>query len=376
MKLETLALHTYAHPDAHGAIAPGLSLSTTFEHPADSVLTTGYLYQRYSDPNAANLEATLCALEGGKAALCFSTGMAAASALMQSLPPGSHVLLADDCYFAVRRLFATEGARMGISHRLLDLCDEHAVQSALEENVTAIWAETPSNPLMKVCDLEMLATRAKARGAQLLVDATFATPVLQRSLELGADVVMHSSTKYFGGHSDVMGGALIFKQQEQLHARCAELRKLHGSSSAPFNSWLIARGLKTLACRVRTQSATALRLALWLEARSEVERVLYPGLSSHPQHQVAVRQMQSGGAMLSILVRGSRARTLAIADGLKIIKNATSLGAVETLIEHRRSVEGITSSTPEQLLRISVGLEHVDDLIADLTQAFERADCA
>lgn len=370
MHPETLAIHAGSQIDANtGAVAPPLFLSTTFEHAPDMAEHQGLIYQRYGDPTAQRLEAALCALEGGAAALHYATGIAAGAALMQALPDGAHVLLADDCYFGMRAIAEQFFGRWGFSYDRVDMTDHAAVRAALKPQTRCIWLETPSNPLLKVTDVAAVSAIARAHGAISVVDATFATPLLLRVLELGADVALHSSTKYFGGHSDVMGGALVFREAGPLSSRCAELRKLLGGSVSPFNSWLVLRGLKTLACRMDWHQRNALALAVFLENHPGVERVFYPGLASHPQHALARSQMRGFGGMLSFLVRGDRARTLAVAGRLKLITNATSLGAVESLIEHRQSCEGPHSTTPVNLLRLSVGLEHVDDLKADLAQA-------
>lgn len=366
----SLAIHAGSAPDAAtGAIAPPLHLSTTFAHAPDLDLHQGYLYQRYTEPTVERLEAALCALDQGAAGLHYATGLAAGSSLLMSLPAGSHVLLADDCYFAFRRMAQTRFARWGLEWSLVDMSDVDAVRAAIRPNTACLWAETPSNPLIKLCDVAALAELARAHGACLVVDATFATPMVLQPLRLGAQVVMHSSTKYFGGHSDVMGGALIFAESDALYAACADQRKLLGATSAPFNAWLVHRGLKTLPCRMDWHQRNAGRIAEYLDAHPGIEGVHYPGLPHHPQHALACRQMQGFGGMLSFRVHGGRAAAIRVAGRLQLIHNATSLGAVETLIEHRQSTEGPDSPTPPNLLRLSVGLEHVEDLIADLDQA-------
>jgi cystathionine gamma-synthase len=369
MHPHTLAIHTGSAPDPQtGAIAPALHLSTTFEHAADVAEHSGYLYQRYTDPTVERLEAALCALDCGAAALHYATGLAAGSSVLQCLPPGAHVLMADDSYFAFRRIAQTMFERWGLSWSVVDMSDVDAVRVALRPETGCLWIETPSNPLIKLSDVQALAELARSHGAISVVDATFATPMVLRPLKFGADVVLHSSTKYFGGHSDVMGGALIFREAGELHAACAMQRKLLGASSAPFNSWLVHRGLKTLPCRMDWHQRNAMAIADFLAAHPRVEAVHYPGLAEHPQHALALRQMSGFGGMLSFRVHGGRAAAIAVASRLRLIHNATSLGAVESLIEHRQSVEGPDSSTPANLLRLSVGLEHVDDLIEDLRE--------
>jgi cystathionine gamma-synthase len=278
--------------------------------------------------------------------------------------------MADDGYFDFRTILREFLPRWGSEGTLVDMADLDAVRRALRPNTRLLFTESPSNPLLKIADLAAVAELAHSRGATLVVDGTFATPALQRPLELGADVVLHSTTKYLGGHGDVQGGALVFRQEDELAAQARHVRHVLGSVASPFNSWLVLRGLRTLACRVERQSANALAVAQALEATPAVEGVHYPGLASHPGHAIARRQMRGGfGGMLSFRVRGGRAAAVAVVKRVKLLTVATSLGGVETLIEHRASSEGPTSTTPDNLLRVSVGLEHPDDLIEDLRQA-------
>jgi Cystathionine beta-lyases/cystathionine gamma-synthases len=251
----------------------------------------------------------------------------------------------------------------------VDMADLDAVRAAMRPNTKLVWAETPSNPLMKVVDLRALISIAHEGGAKILVDNTFATPVLQRPLDLGADVVLHSTTKYFGGHSDAQGGVLIFRESGELVEQILHNRYLLGPVASPFNSWLILRGIRTLACRVERHADNAMSIAKALEKHPAVERVFYPGLPSDPGHEIASIQMRKFGGMLSFLVAGGRERAVEVASKLQLFVNATSLGGTESLIEHRASSEGPTSTTPQNLLRVSAGLEHADDLIEDLMQA-------
>lgn len=368
---ETLAIHAGGARDpATGAVAPPIHLTTTFVHGPEAERLHGYMYIREDNPTQARLEEALAVVEGGAAALAFASGLAAGAACLQCLPPGSHVLMADDGYYDFRTILREFLPRWGGEATLVDMADLEAVRRALRPNTRLLFTESPSNPMMKVADLAALAEIAHRAGAALLVDGTFATPALQRPLELGADVVLHSSTKYLGGHSDVQGGALVFLQADETAAQARHVRHVLGGVASPFGSWLVLRGLRTLACRVERQSANALALAQALEAMPAVEAVHYPGLASHPGHTIAARQMRGGfGGMLSFRVRGGRAAALAVVKRLKLLTVATSLGGVETLIEHRASSEGPTSTTPENLLRVSVGLEHPDDLIEDLREA-------
>ncbi len=369
LHIETLAVHAGFHIDPQTkSLSQPIHMATTFEHPADSALNDGYLYQRYTNPTQEQLEIALGVLEGGGDALFFATGLAAAAAMMHTLKPGDRVILADDTYFAIRKLFVDEGGRMGLHCELVDLTDHAAVQTALTQPAALVWMETPSNPLIKVTDVEYVAHAAKTAGAKSVVDATFATPMLLKPLDLGADVVLHSTTKYISGHSDNMGGSLITRDSA-VRARLFELRKLLGGTASPFAAWLTLRGIRTLACRLAWHCNSAEKIAAFLAAHPNVEKTHYPGLATHVGHHIAARQMQRFGGMLSLQVRGDRARAILVASRLKLFTNATSLGSTESLVEHRQSVEGPTSSTPENLLRLSVGLEHVDDLIADLAQA-------
>ena len=370
MRFETKVIHAGMQIDeATGAIAPPLHLSTTFHRSEEGQPSRGYSYVRDANPTQDRLEEALAAIDGGAAALAFGSGMAAGATLLQALPHGAHVLLPDDCYYGYRALAEEHFERWGLTFDVLAMEDLDAVRRAMRPETRVIWAESPSNPLMKVVDLAALAELAHAGGARLVVDGTFATPALQRPLELGADVVLHSTTKYLGGHTDVQGGALVFREREEWHDAVLHVRKLVGGVASPFNSWLVLRGIRTLAARMRVHSENAMAVARFLAGQPRVERVFYPGLESHAGHEIARRQMSSFGGMLSFLVRGGRAEALAVAAKTRLFTRATSLGGVESLIEHRNSSEGEGSRTAENLLRVSVGLEHPEDLIEDLRQA-------
>ncbi len=370
LHLETLAVHAGAEPDAQtGAMSPPIHLATTFKHGADGERIAGYEYQREGNPTQDRLEAAMAALEGGEAALAFASGMAAITALLESLPNGSRVLIPDDCYSGLRILANEFLPERGITATMVDMADFDAVRVACV-GAALIWAETPSNPRMQVCDLAALAEIAHDADAALVCDSTFATPILQQPLALGADIVMHSTTKYFGGHSDVLGGALVFAQRDGFFERVAHRRHLTGAILAPFSAWLTLRGCRSLPARMATHCANARRVAEFLASHPAIERVNYPGLASHAGHAIAARQMRDFGGMLSIELRGGREAALAMASRLRIFTNATSLGGCESLIEHRASVEGVTPLSPQNLLRISVGLENADDLVADLAQSF------
>lgn len=372
MRLETLAVHAGGEPDATtGALSPPLHLATTFQHGPAAERVAGYQYQREGHPTQDGLETALAALEGGAAALAFASGMAAISALLESLPHGARVLIPDDCYMGVRTLAHEFLPARGVSAITVDMTDPDAVRAACAGGVDVLWTETPSNPRLRICDLAALARIAHDHAAVLVCDNTFASPVLQQPLAFGADVVMHSTTKYIGGHSDVLGGALVFARRDALHARVAHRRHLTGAILAPFSAWLTLRGCRSLPARMALHCANARQIAAMLAAHPAVERVNYPGLATHPGHATAARQMRDFGGMLSIELRGGRDAALAFAGALRLFINATSLGGCESLIEHRTSVEGGHPVSPPNLLRLSIGLEHVDDLLADLMQALD-----
>jgi len=370
MKMETLAIHAGAAPDpVTGSVAPPIHLSTNFIHGPASEETYGYMYIRDKNPTQDRLEAAMAALEGGEDALAFSSGMGATSSFFQTLEPGSHVIIPEDVYVHVRVVAATHFSNWQLEYSTVDTQSIAAICAAIRPNTKLIWAETPSNPQMKIMDIAAVAKIAHDAGALLVVDNTFATPVLQRPLDLGADLVMHSTTKYCGGHGDVQGGCLIFKRRAPLHEKLFHIRMVLGAVCSPFNSWLILRGLRTLPCRMERHSANATAVAKALAQTKAVERVFYPGLPSHPGHEIAAKQMKQFGGMMSILVKGGWDEAVHVVSRVKIFQAATSLGGVESLIEHRASAEGEGSTSPRNLLRLSVGLEHPDDLIGDLLQA-------
>lgn len=372
MHFDTLAMRAGAEADPEtGAVAPPIHLSTTFEHGPDGELPHGYLYGRYANPTQDRLETALAAIDGGSRALAFASGLAATSSFLQALPAGGHVLFADDVYFDVRTIARDYLPRWGLTASHVDMTDLAAVRAALRPETTLLWVETPSNPRLKVADIAALAELAHGIGARLLVDGTFATPALQQPLALGADYVLHSLTKYLGGHTDVLGGAVVFRADDEVVQRCFQVRKTLGAIASPFGCWLVLRGIRSLAVRMERHAANAQAVAEALAAHPSVEAVHYPGLPSHPQHAVAARQMKAFGGMLSFQVRGGLEAAVAVVARVKLFTVATSLGGVESLIEHRASIEGPASPTPANLIRVSVGLEHAGDLIDDLLQALD-----
>ncbi len=367
---ETLSVHIGNEADpATGAVAPPIHLATTFRHGAAGERIAGYEYQREGNPTNDRLREALTALEGGEDAITFASGMAAISTLLECLPNGARILIPDDCYTGLRMFCAEYLPERGIEAVTVDMGDLDAVRAACNLHTALVWIETPSNPRMNISDIAALVGIAHAVGALTVVDNTFATPLLQRPLTLGADIVMHSTTKYFGGHSDVLGGALVFAKRDVLLAKVAHRLHITGATLAPFSGWLILRGCRSLGARMAMHCSNARAVADFLAAQPQIERVNYPGLASHPGHAVAARQMRDFGGMMSIELRGGRDAALSLASKVRVFTNATSLGGCESLIEHRASVEGPNPRSPQNLLRMSVGLEHIDDLIEDLRQA-------
>ena len=372
MRPETWFVHAGAEPDAAtGAMSPPLHLATTFRHGPAGERIAGFEYVREGNPTQERLESALATLESGAVALAFASGMAAMTALLDSLPGGSHALLPEDCYTGLRVLAAEFLPQRGVNVSMVDTGNIDAVRAAITPQTRCLWLETPSNPQLRISDIAALCGLAHEHGIFVACDNTFATPLLQQPLRLGADVVMHSTTKYFGGHSDVLGGALVFTRRDALFEAVAHRRHITGGVPSPFNVWLTLRGLRSLPARMAWHCGNARVVAQFLSAHPRVEAVQWPGLPSHPNHAVAARQMRDFGGMLSVRIRGGRDAALAMAAKVKLFTNATSLGGCESLIEHRASVEGEHPVSPENLLRLSVGLEHPDDLVADLAQALE-----
>ena len=370
MRIETLAVHAGAHVDpATGAVAPAIYPSTTFERDADGSFPHGHVYTRTSAPNRSALEASLTALEGGAAAVAFASASAATSAVFQSLAPGDHVVAPTDAYFGTGKLLRDVFAGWGLESSFVDMTDLRTVEAAIRPTTRVLWAESPSNPLWKVADLARLGAIAHAAGARFVVDNTTATPILQSPFAHGADLIVHATTKYLGGHTDVLGGALVVRERGPWLDRLRLLQTSGGAVPSPFDCWLVLRGIRTLPYRVRAQSASALAVATFLTTHPRIEAVHYPGLASHPGHDVARRQMSMFGGMLSLQVRGGADAAMAVAAKVRLFTRATSFGGTESLLEHRASIEGPGTTTPPNLLRVSIGLEHPDDLIEDLGQA-------
>ena len=374
MKLETLAIHAGRAPDpATGAVREPIHLSTTFERGPDGAYPKGYYYSRSGNPNRTALEQAVAALEGGTEAVAFASGSAATLAVFSLAAADRRIVCSSDCYHGTAKQLRELLPRWGAVVEFVDTTDLAAVETALEPGAALLWVETPSNPLLRVSDIAALADLAHAQGAMLACDNTFASPVLQQPLALGADIVMHSTTKFLGGHSDVLGGVVVVREPGETLGRLRDFQGAGGGVPSPFDCWLLLRSLATLPLRVRAQSAGALAIAQFLAQHPGVECVHYPGLANHPGHALAARQMHDGfGAVVSLQVPGGAADALAVAARARLFTRATSLGGVESLIEHRASMEGPATRTPPNLLRLAVGLEHPDDLVADLEGALRR----
>lgn len=377
---ETIAIHAGQDPEqTTGAVVVPIFQTSTFAQRAPGE-HSGYEYSRTSNPTRTALEQCLAALEGGRFGLCFASGLAATNAVLSILDAGDHVIAMDDMYGGTFRLFDKVWERHGLSFSYADLRDPEALDAAVTDRTRLLWLETPTNPLLKLVDITELARRAHTRGLVVAVDNTFASPYLQKPLALGADLVVHSTTKYIGGHSDVVGGAVVTTDQA-LRDRIAFCQNASGGTPGPFDSWLTLRGLKTLAIRMQRHCENAGMIALWLEGHPRVRQVIYPGLESHPQHALACRQMSGFGGMITCVLDGGIEQARRFLSTVRVFTLAESLGGVESLIEHpaimthasippqRRSDLGIDDA----LIRLSVGIESSADLIADLQRGFDAA---
>jgi cystathionine gamma-synthase len=372
-RFETLAVHAGHGVDpATGAVTEPIQLSTTFERGADGSYPHGYLYSRNHNPNRNGLEAALAALEGGASCAAFSSGLAAVTAIFQGLQPGDHVVAPQDIYHGTANVLKHLFAKWQVSASFVDMTRLDEVTRALRPATRIVWIETPSNPLLQCVDIAAAAEIAHRAGARAIADNTFASPALQRPLELGCDMAMHATTKYLGGRSDVLGGAVVSRADDAAFAQVRTAQLFGGAVPSPFDCWLVMRSLPTLAYRMRAHCANARRVADFLRQHSKVSAVHYPGLEDSPFHALAGKQMSDFGGMLSFETKGGKDAAMAVAAQVEVFTRATSLGGVESLIEHRASIEGPESKTPQGLLRVSVGLEHADDLIDDLAQALER----
>ncbi|WP_342645659.1 aminotransferase class I/II-fold pyridoxal phosphate-dependent enzyme [Mucilaginibacter sp. CSA2-8R] len=373
MKVETLVIHAGSHVDeSTSAVVAPIVLSTTFERDHDGNYSKGYSYSRAGNPNRQALETVLARLEGGVQAAAFASGNAAGMTVFQSLKPGTHIIAPDDMYHGLRNQLKTLFAGI-LEFDFIDLNNDELLLATIKPNTGLIWIETPSNPLLKLTDIAKVAALARKHDIKVVCDNTFASPLGQQPLSLGADVVMHSTTKYLGGHSDLTGGALITAQDDEWWKKILNIQQMGGAIPAPTDCYWLARSIKTLPYRMRGHVHNAQLLAEYLEQHTQVEQVLYPGLASHPQHELAKQQMLSFGGMLSFMVAGGKDAAERVINKLQLFARATSLGGVESLIERRAAIEGPDTKTPQNLLRVSVGLEHIDDLIADMQNALNKA---
>ena len=377
---ETLAIHAGQEPDPYtGAVVPPIYATSTYAQDVAGVARAGYEYSRSANPTRTALEQCMAALEAGSHGFAFASGLAAQDTLLRTVcRPGDHVVVPDDAYGGTFRQFARVHGDWGLEYDSVPLADVDAVVTAVTSGRTkVVWVETPTNPLLRIADIAALADVAHAAGALLVVDNTFASPYLQQPLLLGADVVLHSTTKYCGGHSDVIGGVLVVNDDD-LAERLMFMHNAIGAVAGPFDSWLVLRGLRTLAVRMDRQSANAQRVAEYLTTRDDVTDVLYPGLPAHPGHVLAAKQMRGFGGMVAFRVAGGEQHALAAVEACRLFILAESLGGVESLVEHpgrmtHLSVAGSPLEVPADLVRLSVGLESADDLLADLAQALDSA---
>ena len=379
-RIETLAVHAGAEPDEiSGGVSPSIQMSTTFRQDGVGKPRRGFEYGRSGNPTRQALEVAIAALEGGAHGLAYASGLAATQNLLYLLEPGERLILSDDAYGGTWRLASKVWSRYGVQTDAVNLCDLDALAAALANGpaVRMVWIETPTNPLMKVVDISAVARVAASAGALTVVDNTFATPFLQRPLELGADVVMHSATKYLSGHSDVISGLLVTRRDD-LEERLRFHQNAAGAVPSPFDSWLVMRGMRTLAVRMERASSNAAAIAEWLAGRDEVSTVYYPGLASHPQHELVERQMRLPGAMLSFELEAGEPAARRLVEATRLFTLAESLGAVESLIElpavmTHLSAAGSPLEVPAGLVRLSVGIEAVEDLVADLEGALQAS---
>ncbi|MFZ9718864.1 MAG: trans-sulfuration enzyme family protein [Chitinophagaceae bacterium] len=374
MHSNTRIIHEDNIKEPSGGVVSPLVFATSFERGEDGIsLPGGYLYSRYDNPNRHALESKLAKMEQGVACISFASGLAAATAVFQSLKSGDHILLPDDCYFSVKTIVNKLFAGFGLSCSAVDMSDPHKVEAAIQPNTKLIWIETPSNPMLKIADIEALVLLAKKHQCFTVADNTWATPYHTLPLLLGVDIILHSTTKYLGGHSDILGGALIFRETNERYEFIRAHQQYGGAVPAPFDCWLLCRSIQTFHARMPIHNTNAMELATYLEKHPAIKEVRYPGLASHPQHALAAKQMQNGfGGMLSIRLKAGKDAALKTATSLKLFAHATSLGGVESLIEHRQSTEGPDTKTPDDLLRVSVGIENAADLIADFEATLSK----
>ena len=371
--LETSIIHQSLTPEINGAVVAPLVQSTTFKRADDGAFMEGRdIYTRASNPNRRLLESKLSLLEGGTEAVCFASGQAAMMSIFHSLGQNSHIILPDDIYYGTRVILENLYKNWNIEFSTVDISDSKNVENAIKPNTKLVWIETPSNPGLKVSDLSEIAQICKNHNVLCAADNTWSSPYFTKPLAHGVDIVMHSTTKYLGGHSDVLGGVVIW--DKNLNSKTAQAIKdyqtIGGGVPSPSDCWLLNRSLSTFFVRMEKHSSNAIALANYLARHPKIQNVFYPGLPNHPNHEIAKKQMQKGfGGMMSIIIKGDEQNCVKVASKLKVFQHATSLGGVESLVDHRKTAEGVHSRSPENLLRISVGIENIDDLIEDFSQA-------
>lgn len=370
MKFETRAIHAgleIGNPSS--SVVPPISPSTIFEIDSEGRDEEDLHYTRLGNPNRLQFEAVVASLENGAVAAAFSSGIAAATAVMQALDPGDHIIIPEDVYAGNRKMVKNIMNRWGLESSFIDMTSLNEIENHIKTSTKLIWMETPSNPLMRITDIAAVTRIAKSQNIKTVVDNTWPTPVNQLPIDLGADLVMHSTSKYFGGHSDILGGAVVAAEENDFFERIRIIQKMAGAVPSPHDCWMLSRSTRTLSYRMRGHNEHARILADFLSNHKKVEAVFYPGLKSHPGHEIAKKQMKGFGGMISFLAGKNAAEAVQIVGRSKLIKRATSLGGVESTWEHRQSSEGEGSVSPDTMIRMSVGLEHPDDIIEDLEQS-------
>lgn len=369
--IETIAIHgSMKKADRkNDTIVPGIEVSTIYEHRNGGHQEGDDKYIRLTNPNRSQLENVICELEQGSHCAVFASGMAAISSVFQTVDAGGHILVPNDVYFGTRKLMWEFADKWNLEVDFIDMTNLGEVQSCLKENTKLVWLETPSNPRLLITDVIEVSKLAKEKGAIVAVDNTWPTPYNMLPLELGADISVHSTTKYLGGHSDILGGAVITNNNEQLFEKIRLIQRVQGGVPSPRDCWLLSRSIRSFPYRMRAHNENAGKVAHFLNDHPKIKEVYYPGLETHQGHNIAKAQMKDFGGMISFLIDGGTKEAVEIVGRSKLIKAATSLGGIESIWEHRRSSEGVDSPTPENLIRLSVGLEHPDDIMADLEQA-------
>tara|TARA_R110002124_G_scaffold287350_1_gene473584 strand:+ start:7636 stop:8769 length:1134 start_codon:yes stop_codon:yes gene_type:complete len=368
--IETIAIHgSMDHSSGSKSVVPPIEVSTNFEHSEKGHQDGELIYTRHANPNRLQLEKVLSELEGGEACAAFSSGMAAIGSVFQALEKGSHIIVPEDVYHGTRSILNIFGERWGLQFTYTDMTDLESVQRNVLPNTKLIYVETPSNPLMHITDLEKVCMLASSIGAKVCVDNTWPTPLNLNPIEFGADLVMHSTTKYLAGHSDILGGAIIVAEMDQMFEDIRTIQRGQGAVPSPQDCWLLTRSIRSFPYRMRAHNKNAETIAAFLSDHPKVTDVFYPGLESHKGHEIARSQMKGFGGMISFLFDGNEQETLKAVASSQLITRATSLGGIESTWEHRRSSEGEHSHSPKNLIRLSVGLEHTDDLMDDLEQA-------